>query len=209
MLEIFISAILLGFLFNAAPGAVFAESLRRGLRGGYRPALAVQIGSLVGDFVWAVIGLVGAAALFALPHVGTPLAVGGAILLGWLAWRTLLDGLGPMPAFDPEGAGHGAGSALAVGAAISLGNPMNVTYWAGLGGVVASLGGGEPGAAELATFLAGFMLSSVAWCFICAGAIAATRRHIGPRSWTLLNVACAAGLAYFAALAVARQAGWA
>lgn len=213
MIELFLSAVALGFLFNAAPGAVFAESLRRGLRGGYRPALAVQIGSLVGDFVWAVLGLLGAAALFALPHVGTPLAIGGAALLGWLAWRTLLDGLGPMPATElASGSGAaspGGRSALAVGAAISLGNPMNVTYWAGLGGVIASLGADEPGIVAFTVFLAGFMLSSIAWCFICAGAIAATRRHVGPRSWMLLNLACAAGLAYFAALVVARQAGWA
>ncbi len=51
MLELFIAAARLGLLFNATPGAIFAESLRRGLKGGYREALDVQIGSLVGDFV--------------------------------------------------------------------------------------------------------------------------------------------------------------
>ncbi|TVR09177.1 MAG: chemotaxis protein [Salinarimonadaceae bacterium] len=213
MIELFLSAIALGLLFNAAPGAVFAESLRRGLRGGYRPALAVQVGSLVGDFVWAVLGLLGAAALFALPHVGTPLAIAGALLLAWLAWRTLLDGLGPMPIIEPAVApqtgADGARAALAVGAAISLGNPMNVTYWAGLGGVITSLGAQQPGWTAFAVFLTGFMLSSVAWCFICAGAIATTRRRIGPRAWRALNLVCAAGLAYFAALVAARQMGWA
>ena len=59
MTTLFISAFVLGLVFNAAPGAVFAETIRRGVCGGYRPALAVQIGSLVGDALWAILGLVG------------------------------------------------------------------------------------------------------------------------------------------------------
>ena len=59
MIELFISAMALGFLFNAAPGAIFTESLRRGLKGGFKSALYVQFGSLVGDLfgqllVWEV-----------------------------------------------------------------------------------------------------------------------------------------------------------
>jgi chemosensory pili system protein ChpE len=49
MLTLFLAAFMLGLVFNAAPGAVFAETIRQGVRGGFRPALAVQCGSLVGD----------------------------------------------------------------------------------------------------------------------------------------------------------------
>ena len=59
MLMLFASAFVLGLVFNAAPGAVFAETVRQGVRGGYRPALAVQLGSLVGDASWALLGLAG------------------------------------------------------------------------------------------------------------------------------------------------------
>ena len=58
-LELIGMAFLLGFVFNAAPGAVFAETVRRGMSGGYRVALSVQFGSLVGDAVWAILGLAG------------------------------------------------------------------------------------------------------------------------------------------------------
>ncbi|MEV4111659.1 hypothetical protein [Nonomuraea sp. NPDC049695] len=51
MSEVFMLALWIGLLFNAAPGAVFSESLRRGVRGGFGPAFAVQVGSLAGDAV--------------------------------------------------------------------------------------------------------------------------------------------------------------
>ena len=107
MLELFLSAAALGFLFNATPGAIFAESLRRGIRGGFAPAFEVQIGSLTGDFVWAVLGLLGVGALFLIDAVRVPLALGGGLLLGWLALQSLRDAFSPVPGFDPEGAGDG------------------------------------------------------------------------------------------------------
>lgn len=207
MIELFASAFLLGLLFNAMPGAIFAESLRLGIKGGFQPAFAVQIGSLVGDFVWAVLGLLGAAALFTLPYVETPLAVAGGILLTWIAWQALRDGLSPMPSFDPANGAKPGRSAIATGAAMSLSNPLNITYWAGLGGTITALGIDDPGWGAFATFLGGFMLSSVLWCFICAGAIAWTRRFIGQLSWMVLNIACAAGLTYFAIVVLVRALG--
>lgn len=204
MTELFASAFVLGLLFNAMPGAIFAESLRRGLRGGFRPALSVQIGSLVGDFVWAVLGLLGAAALFALPYVETPLALAGASLLLWIAWQAVRDGLGPMPTFDPTAKPEAGASALTTGAALSLSNPMNITYWAGLGGTVTALGVANPGWSAFTIFLAGFMASSVLWCFLCAGIIAWTRRFVGPRTWMALNLGCAIGLGFFAVLVIVR-----
>ncbi len=208
MSELFVAAFFLGLLFNAVPGAVFAETLRRGLRGGYGPAFAVQVGSLVGDFTWAVLGLAGAGALFALPHVETPLALAGAALLLWLAAQSVRDGLGPVPAFDPDQPAQSHRSALAVGAAMSLSNPMNVTYWAGLGGTISVLGNGAHGPAAFGVFLAGFMLSSLLWCFVCAGLVAATRRYVGQALWKTINFACAAGLGAFAVLVLARLVGF-
>lgn len=180
------------------PGAVFAESLRRGLRGGFGPALAVQLGSLSGDLVWAVLGLLGAAALFSVPLVQTPLALMGAVFLAWLAWQALRDGIAPMPALGPADGRAGSGPALVSGTVLSLSNPMNVTFWAGLGGTVGALGAADPSWAAFATFLGGFMASSVLWCFLCAGLIAWTRRRIGPATWKALHFGSAAGLAYFA-----------
>lgn len=207
MTELFMCAFALGFLFNAMPGAIFAESLRRGMRGGFRPALDVQIGSLAGDLIWAVLGLLGAAAIFTLPYVDRPLAIAGAVLLGRIAWQALRDGLSPMPTFDASSPAIAGRSAVTTGAALSLANPQNITYWTGLGGTIVALGVANPGWTAFALFLVGFMASSMLWCFICAGAIAWTRRFIGSRTWMTLNIGCAVGLAYFAGLVLFRTLG--
>ena len=57
MRELFVTAFLLGLIFNITPGAILVESLRRGIKGGFMPALAIQIGSLVGDALWLLLGL--------------------------------------------------------------------------------------------------------------------------------------------------------
>ncbi len=55
MYSLFVSAVVLGIAFCAPPGVVTAESVRCGLRGGFRPVMLIQVGSLVGDATWATI----------------------------------------------------------------------------------------------------------------------------------------------------------
>ena len=101
MIELFTSALALGFLFNAVPGAIFTESLRRGLQGGFKSALYVQFGSLVGDLTWAVLGLGGAAVLFEVTAIKIPLAIFGGLLLAWLAFNSFIDATKKIPRFQP------------------------------------------------------------------------------------------------------------
>jgi len=86
MLTIFTAAFGLGLLFNAAPGPVFAETVRRAVRDGFRSALAVQLGSIVGDAVWAILGLMGVGLLLQFESLRVPIALAGAAYLVWLAW---------------------------------------------------------------------------------------------------------------------------
>ncbi|GAA2896761.1 LysE family transporter [Nonomuraea rubra] len=207
MSEIFTLALWIGLVFNAAPGAVFSESLRRGVRGGFGPAFAVQAGSLAGDAVWAVLGLAGVGALFAVPVLRVPLTVAGCVLLAWLGLTGLRDAAFPRP--GPEAAGAVAGGrssrgAVAVGAAMSLGNPWNVVYWSGAAGAVGAVLGEDAGAGSLAVFFAGFMTSSLAWCFVSAGLIAVLRRALPPVAVRVLEAACGAALIVFAVLLAAR-----
>ncbi|MGW3344918.1 LysE family transporter [Nonomuraea rubra] len=207
MSEIFTLALWIGLVFNAAPGAVFSESLRRGVRGGFGPAFAVQAGSLAGDAVWAVLGLAGVGALFAVPVLRVPLTVAGCVLLAWLGLTGLRDAAFPRPGPEPAGAvsgGRSSRGAVAVGAAMSLGNPWNVVYWSGAAGAVGAVLGEDAGAGSLAVFFAGFMTSSLAWCFVSAGLIAVLRRALPPVAVRVLEAACGAALIVFAVLLAAR-----
>jgi len=168
VLSLFGMAFLLGLIFNAAPGAVFAETIRRGVDGGYRPALAVQIGSLAGDAAWAIIGLAGIGLLLQAEMLRIPVGIGGATYLAWLALDSWRESLTPPSATNTAGA---TGTALRSGAILALSNPQNVAYWAALGSAFGALGVSEPDRIDYVIFFAGFMASSVLWCFVCAGAV--------------------------------------
>lgn len=197
MLNLFVSSFFLGLIFNATPGAVFGESLRRGMRGGFYDALAVQVGSLIGDLTWAVLGLLGVAALFSIPAIKFPLAIAGVTLLIWMAWSAFRAAIRPMPSLEMSAASLSK-SALAVGAGLSLSTPTNVVYWTAMGGAVSTMGVSDPKAEAFAVFLLGFMTSSVVWALFFAALVAWVRNTSSPSLFRSLNFICAAGLAFFA-----------
>jgi len=190
-LWLFGSALVLGFVFNAAPGPVLAETVRQGVRGGYRAALAVQIGSLAGDALWALLGLLGIGLLLQLEFLRWPVAVAGILYLLWLARDSWLSS---RQVFTPQdSAARVSTRALRAGALLSLTNPQNVAYWAALGSALGSLGIADPTARDYAVFFAGFMTSSVLWSFICAAAVARMFRGAGTKWSALAYRLCAVG----------------
>lgn len=170
MLSVFAAAFGLGLVFNAAPGPVFAATLRHGVGGGFRPALAVQLGSLVGDALWAVLGLAGVGLLATLESLRLPIGIAGALYLLWLArdaWvasrlEFTLEGVDESESRD---------AALKSGMLLSLTNPQNIGYWAALGSALGAVGVHEPRSADYAVFFAGFMLSSVVWAIVFAALV--------------------------------------
>jgi chemosensory pili system protein ChpE/L-lysine exporter family protein LysE/ArgO len=189
-LTLFLTALGLGFVFNAAPGAVFVETVRQGVRGGFRPAFAVQVGSLVGDTLWAVIGLAGVALLLSLESLRVPIGVAGVLYLLWLArdaWRTAhrefsVDGSRP-----PAHPGH----ALRAGVLLSVTNPQNIAYFAAIGTGMAAVIHTRPTVADYAIFFAGLTAASVAWSFICAALVDRVFRNASLRWARFTYRACA------------------
>jgi len=179
MLALFVSAFLLGLVFNAAPGAVFAETVRQGARGGFRPAFAVQLGSLVGDALWAVLGLLGIGLLLQLEWLRLPIGIAGATYLLWLAvdaWRAASREF----AID-ENTEVQRQRALRAGVTLSVTNPQNVAYWAALGSAMGAVGVHQPTGGDYGIFFAGFMVSSVVWAFFCAAVVDRLFRRAGLR----------------------------
>jgi chemosensory pili system protein ChpE len=197
MLTLFVTAFFLGLIFNAAPGAVFAETVRQGARGGYKPALAVQFGSLVGDATWAILGLAGIGLLLQLDALRIPVGIAGVvylIYLSWDSWKAAKVEFNVTPSAGSER------SAFRSGVLLSITNPQNIAYIAALGSALGALGVKAPSATDYAVFFAGLMAASIVWCFVCAWIVAQIFRRAGQR-WTKLTYQLCA-VAFFA-LAVA------
>jgi hypothetical protein len=120
----------LGLLFNAAPGPVFAATVQVGVRGGFKPALAVQFGSIVGDGVWAVLGLVGVGLLLELTSLRLAIGIAGVGYLLWLAWQSWRASRQEFALEGPPATTSETRRAWRAGVTLSLTNPQNVAYWA-------------------------------------------------------------------------------
>ncbi|MBK6794421.1 MAG: LysE family transporter [Anaerolineales bacterium] len=196
MTPLLISSFFLALSFCAPPGVITAETFRRGSARGFFPALFVQLGSLIGDTTWALIALTGLAFLIQNTLARTILSLIGIFLMVKLAWDALKD------------ARHGKGldvsesrsnrGDFASGAFLSLGNPMNIVFWTGLGtSVFASITGG-PEPIHFAIFFAGFLSGAILWCFVMAGLVAWGRQWMTGTFFRFLNAACGLILFYFA-----------
>ncbi|MBI4788131.1 MAG: LysE family transporter [Chloroflexi bacterium] len=164
----------MGIAFAAPPGAVTAETFRRGVRGGFPLAFGVQLGSLVGDATYAALALAGLAALAQIPVLENALGAIGAMFLMYLAWTSLLTPVPPLPSpeTDPStpltlrsgrfrrgerGLGEwGEAYAFLSGLALSLTNPWAIAFWLSLGGVLVTLGLVGASAQQVALFFASF-----------------------------------------------------
>ncbi|WP_288493055.1 LysE family transporter [Paracidovorax oryzae] len=192
MTALFAAAFVLGLVFNAAPGAVFAETVRQGVRGGFRPALAVQVGSLVGDATWAVLGLSGIGMAMQVDALRWPVGLAGAAYLIWLSWDSWRAARIEYT-LDAAPAETGR-KALRSGMVLSLTNPQNLAYWAAIGSAMGAVGVTQPTALDYGVFFAGFMVSSILWCFVCAAVVDRLFRRAGARWARFTYRLCAAML---------------
>jgi chemosensory pili system protein ChpE len=189
-----IASVGLGLAYSAAPGVVNTESLRRGLERGFRPALLVQVGALVGDLAWAAVALVGIGLFLQDRSVQVILGVAGACFLLRLAWSALQRAWrGGLPG-APGQVGRGD---FATGMVFSLANPFGLAFWTGVGGGMAVTGGAEPGLADGLLFLGGFISGAGLWCLIAATAVSWGRQLLGPGLVRWIGAFSGLALGYF------------
>jgi len=196
MTALFISSFILAIAFCAPPGVVTAETVRRGAANGFTPALFVQFGSLVGDTTWAIIALTGLAFIVQNNIAKIMLSLIGILLMLKLAWDAIKDARQNKElAIAHTDSSRGD---FASGAFLSLGNPMNIVFWTGLGTTAFASIAGSPQPIHLAVFFAGFLFGAIAWCFVMAGLVAWGRKFLTPTFFQGLNLICGLALAYFA-----------
>jgi len=194
MLLFIVSSILLGISFCAPPGVITAETIRRGFARGFKAALFVEFGSLVGDATWAIIALAGAAFLVEQPAARLGLGILGSGLLFYLAWNALRDARrGEMPsARSADGRGD-----FATGVLLSLGNPFEVAFWLGIGGTAVTAYIAQPTPSDFAIFFAAFMTGALIWSFVIAWLIGWGKKFVTARLFQAVNLVCGLFLAFF------------
>lgn len=191
---LFLSAFGLGIAFCAPPGAITAEALRRGLARGFRPALLLELGSLIGDAAWAALALAGAALFVQNRVIQIVLGAAGVFFLLRLAWGALRAG---WEGRAPQAKAGLRGGDFAAGAVLSLANPWAIAFWIGMGGVLTGLGVADPRPSDYGIFFAGFMVGAALWCFLIAGLIGWGRRFVTPGFFRAVNLLCGLALGYF------------
>ena len=196
MNTLLVSSFVLAISFCAPPGIITAETVRRGSARGFGPALYVQLGSLVGDTTWAIIALTGLAFLIQNNITKTILSVIGIILMIKLAWDAFKDASnGKEVDVSVPASTYGD---FASGAFLSLGNPLNIVFWTGLGTTVFASIAGKPQPIHFAIFFAGFLAGAILWCFLMAGLVAWGKQWMTQNFFRWINLTCGLVMIYFA-----------
>jgi threonine/homoserine/homoserine lactone efflux protein len=184
--------VILGIAYAAAPGVVNTECLRRGFATGFRGAVGVQLGALLGDGVWAVIAFSGLAALSRATSLLDVIGLGGGLFLCKIALDTFRD------AVRGRSVRGGAieSSALQTGVIFGIANPAALAFWSGLGGgVLSTKGSHDP--ASLVWFLVAFLAGALIWSVAFSSLASAGRRYARPRVFRAIDAACGAVVGYF------------
>jgi len=194
MTALFLSSLALGIAFCAPPGIITAEAVRRGLAQGFRPALWVELGSLIGDATWAIIALVGVAFLVQNAVARLVLGVIGTLFLLHLASSAIWSA---KQGAVPQSKNAMQRGDFATGAILSLANPFAVAFWLGIGSSTITTHVPNPHLIHFVIFFCAFMLGGLAWCFFLAGLITWGRRFVNPTFFRGVNFLCGLLLGYF------------
>jgi chemosensory pili system protein ChpE len=195
-MSLFLSSFVLAISFCAPPGVVTAETIRRGTARGFFSALYVQFGSLIGDTTWAIIALTGLAFLIQNNIARTILSLIGIMLMLKLAFDAFKDARHAKEINNIST--ESTRGDFASGAFLSLGNPMNIVFWTGLGTTVFTSITGGPQTIHFATFFAGFLAGAIVWCFVMAGLVAWGKQWMNANFFRAVNFICGSFLIYFA-----------
>ena len=190
---VFLKALVVGLSVAAPVGPIGLLTIQRTVQRGFRMGFATGMGAAVADATYGTIGALGVTWLItALTAARVPLALGGAALLLFLAWRTWRAPLASQAAPTTSG---GAWAAFGGTVLLTLANPATIVSFIAVFGVLAA---GVQGSVSPVTMIAGVFLGSAAWWLFLAGAVSATRARFDDSWRRRINIGSALVLAAFA-----------
>ncbi len=191
-------AAFMGLVYVAPPGPVNIETARRVARSGAWAGCSLQLGSLLGDALYAILGLLGLDLVLthlAVAHI--VLGLGGIGLLLYLGLSALRDGWCGVRRSQMRPAARAYGQegqqVVAVGAnrktfqmglMMSVTSPFGLAYWASVGGTALQRYHGRE-----AAFVGCFLLAEVLWALVLPVSMGRWRAAIKSQffEWVLLG----------------------
>ena len=204
---IFVSSFIIGLSGALMPGPLLAVAVRDSARRGFTAAPLLVLGHGILEAALVALILLGLAEWLKGEAATAVISLAGGAVLLWMAVRMVREvrtlsapGAAAAVGNGIAGAGAaagGAGRSILDGIVVSLSNPYWSIWWAtiGLGYLVVSR---SLGAAGIAAFFAGHILSDFAWYVFVGVAVSMGRGRLSDRFYRGVVGCCAAFLVFFA-----------
>lgn len=192
---LFFKSALIGLSIAAPVGPIGLLCIQRTLAHGAKIGFVSGLGAAAADGVYGALGAFGLKAITQwFVALAAPLALGGAIFLGWMGVQLLRARPADRAATAPDAVRPGR-AFLSV-FALTLTNPMTILSFVA---VFAAIGGNlTPDAASAGGMVLGVFCGSALWWLLLAGIVAALRHQVGARAMRAINVVAGLFLLGFA-----------
>lgn len=192
-LVLFGQSLLIGLSIAAPVGQIGVLAIQRTLQYGAAAGVATGLGAAVADALYGAVGAFGVTVLIEF-LVGHKLwfAVGGSLVLLWMAWRIARQP--PARARGGEDARAPLGRLFAGTFVLTLSNPTTILSFIAVFGAIA----GRMAVASPWLMIAGVLVGSALWWLFLAAVVGRLRTRFDERWQHRVNVASAALLAGFA-----------
>ena len=192
LLPLLISGFTIAVAYTVLPGPVNTEATRRGLSHGFGSAMSIQMGSLVGDLLWAILGLTGAVVVLQRESLAMMLGLVGAGFMFSLARTAFRAAIRKGDSAVTTTSGNG----WKVGVMFSLANPAGIAFWSGVGGGM--LGAtATVGIAEVTAILGSYIIGSALCGTVLAALAGLGRRYANGPMMQWIDGVCGVALTWF------------
>ena len=192
----------LGLFVGAQPGPVSLLCIRSVLRGALPVGIAIGAGAALVDFLYAGLGLAGAASLFEGGALQLAFGLMGASVLAYIGARTLWAAFRVRMGAELPDEIASPRRAFATALAATASNPLTIATWAAIftAASAASIGDAATSASGAALMLGGVALGTLTAFTALSLLVASVRERFGPRLLTTVDVVAGSGLLGFAGL---------
>lgn len=199
MLTAVVTGLTLGALVAAQVGPIWLLCARTSARFGFWPGFAVGLGAAGVDFVYAVLGALGAAVLLQAAPLRIGLGLIGAAVLVWIGVRTLRTAFRIRLGAETDDEVVAPAAAFRTSVIATASNPLTIVSWGAVfGGAAVADVASTPSTA--AVFVVAIGLGSLLFHLVLAALMAVLGGRIGARGLAAVDVVSGVGLVGFGGL---------